>query len=337
MPVDRLIDDASPHRDGTAAVMQTASAFMASKHLFVAGELRLFEYLANGPLDLAALAAKAGAPPRTIRIIVDAVVSLGFIERQGAHYRNMPVAQALLTGQGSRDLRPLLRMFDRITYPSWMDLIRSVRAGQPTRAALDSENQRVLSEGVEAITRPAADALPHRYDFSQHKRLLDLGGGTGSFLCAVLQHHPHMAGTLVDIPAVTELARDRVRRAALTDRAEIVTGDILTTELPPGHDVMLVANVVHLMGPDRNKMLLQHARNSIVGGGRLLLVDFFTNPTHTHPLFAALMAGTFLIGFGEGDVYSEEEVAEWLEGTGWRSLGSQTLAGDAKLLVAMPA
>jgi hypothetical protein len=162
MAVDGLIDDASPDHDGTAAVMQTASAFMASKHLFVAGELGLFQHLANGPLDLAALAAKAGAPARTIRIIADAVVSLGFIERQGAHYRNTPVAQALLTGQGSRDLRPLLRMFDRITYPSWMDLIRSVRTGQPTRAALDTENQRVLSEGVEAITRPAADALPHR-------------------------------------------------------------------------------------------------------------------------------------------------------------------------------
>ena len=337
MAMDGSIDDASPDHDGTAAVMQTASAFMASKHLFVAGELGLFQHLANGPLDLAALAAKAGAPARTIRIIADAVVSLGFIERQGAHYRNTPVAQALLTGQGSRDLRPLLRMFDRITYPSWMELIRSVRTGQPTRAALDAENQRVLSEGIEAITQPAADALPHRYDFSQHRRLLDLGGGTGSFLCSVLQHHPHLAGTLVDIPAVTELARQRVRRAGLTERAAIVAGDILASELPGGHDVMLIANVVHLMGPDRNKMLFEHARNSIVEGGRLLLVDFFTDPTHTVPLFAALMAGTFLLGFGEGDVYSGDEVAEWLEGTGWRSLGSQTLAGDAKLLVAAPA
>jgi ubiquinone/menaquinone biosynthesis C-methylase UbiE len=316
-------------------VMQVATGFMASKHLFVASELGLFEYLANGPLDLTALAAKVGAPARTVRIIVDAAVSLGFIERDGAEYRNAPAALAL-TGQGSHDLRPLLRMFDRITYPSWIELIRSVRTGKAVRAALDDEGQRVLSEGIEAITRPAADALPHCYDFAQHRRLLDLGGGTGSLLCRVLQHHSHMAGTLVDVPAVVDIARDRIRRAGLTCRAAIVAGDILTSALPPDHDVMLIANVIHLIGPDRNKMLLQRARQFIVDGGRLLLVDFFTDATHTHPIFAALMAGTFLTGFGEGDVYSEDEVAGWLEETGWMSLGLRPLAGGASLLVAMP-
>jgi ubiquinone/menaquinone biosynthesis C-methylase UbiE len=328
--VDYLLSD----HNGMDAVMHVATGFMASKHLFVANQLGLFEHLADGPLGLAALATKTKAPARTIRIIVDAVVSLGLIEPAGDRYRNAPAAQALLTGRGSRDLRPLLRMFDRILYPSWMELIRSVRTGEAVRSALDTDSQRVLSEGVEAITGPAADALPYRYDFSSHKRLLDLGGGTGSLLCRILQHHPHMRGTIVDVPAVLEIARDRIRSAGLIDRADTLAGDILATDLPSGHDVMLIANVVHLMGPDRNKRLLERARQSITEGGRLLLVDFFTDTTHTDPKFAALMAGTFLIGFGEGDVYSEDEVAAWLKATGWRPVSSQMLVGDAKLLVA---
>jgi len=91
------------------------------------------------------------------------------------------------------------------------------------------------------------------------------------------------------------------------------------------------------MGPARNRLLLKRVRERIVESGRLLLVDFFTDPTHTRPTFAALMAGTFLTGYGEGDVYSEAEVTGWLEETGWRSLGSQVLAGPASLLIAVTA
>jgi len=332
--MDDSIKCALPDVDWAEAVMRYATGFMASKHLFVASELGIFEHLADGPLTIDELAVKAEAPARTARIVVDAMVALGFIKRDGERYQNAPAAQALLTGRGSRDLRPVLRLFDRILYPSWMELIRSVRKGEPARSALDAESQRVLSEGVEAITAPAADALPSCYDFTRHRRLLDLGGGTASFLCRVLQKHPHMTGTLVDILAVTGIACDRIRNAGPIGRAETVAGDILTTDLPIGHDVVLIANVVHLMGPERNKVLLRRARKCAAEGGRLLLVDFFTDAAHTNPTFAALMAGTFLIGFGEGDVYSEDEVSDWLKQTGWRSLGSHALAGPARLLVA---
>ena len=120
MATDDLNKRASPELDAADAVMLCATGFMASKHLFVAGELGVFEHLADGPLELPALAAKTGAPARTVRIVVDAMVALGLIERDGWQYQNAAAAQALLTGRGSRDLRPVLRLFDRILYPSWM-------------------------------------------------------------------------------------------------------------------------------------------------------------------------------------------------------------------------
>ena len=67
---------------------------------------------------------------------------------------------------------------------------------------------------------------------------------------------------------------------------------------------------------------------------RLLLVDFFTDPTHTQPALATLLAGSFLTGYGEGDVYSENEVTEWLADTGWRKVAIEMLAGPARLIVA---
>jgi hypothetical protein len=65
-----------------------------------------------------------------------------------------------------------------------------------------------------------------------------------------------------------------------------------------------------------------------------LLVDFWTDPTHTQPLTAALMVGAFLLVTGEGDVYSAEEGRDWLQATGWRMLERTPPAGPTSLLVA---
>ena len=63
------------------SIFQVASGFMASKHLFVANEVGLFEGLAEGPKTLDELSARTGIPERTIRILADAMVALGFVER----------------------------------------------------------------------------------------------------------------------------------------------------------------------------------------------------------------------------------------------------------------
>jgi len=318
-------------------VMKIATGFMGSKYLFAGVDLGLFEHLARGPLDLEALAARANAPPRTVRIVADALVALGLLNRGPEGYRNAPAAQSLLSGEGPADLRPALRLYDRISYPDWADLGRVVRTGEPARRALTEEDQAVLSAGVEALSASAASALAMVYDFSSHRRLLDLGGGTGAFLVAVLQRYPNLSGTLMDRPAVTGMARERLTATSLTGRAAVIAGDILEDELPGGHDVVLIANVMHLMAPRKNQDLLRRVRSRAVPGDRLLLVDFFTDPTRTKPLFAAMMAGSFLTGYGEGDVYSEDEVTHWIEGAGWRKAAFHELSGAARLIVAAPA
>jgi hypothetical protein len=106
------------------------------------------------------------------------------------------------------------------------------------------------------------------------------------------------------------------------------------TSIPRGHDAVIVANVIHLFSPERNLQRLQRIREPASDGSRLLLVDLWTDPTHTEPLFAALMAGAFLLRSGEGDVYSEQEINSWLRATGWRPLERKPLAGPASLIIA---
>src|SRR5258708_9975105 len=113
----------------------------------------------------------------------------GFVNRQGGRYQNGRVGASYRGGRPPADLRPFLRFWNRISYPSWLHLEESIRTGQAAVGHLSEELVKIFSEGVEASTAGTAMALATTYDFSQHQRVLDLGGGTGSFLPALLRHY----------------------------------------------------------------------------------------------------------------------------------------------------
>ncbi len=130
-------------------IFETATGFMRAKHLFMAGELGVFEVLADGGKSLDQLARDLGLPRRTARIIVDAVTALGFLEREGDRYRNAEVAQTFLSGRGPQDMRPFIRFWNRLSYRRWLTLEDSVRLGRGVSGEFNftPDEQRIFSEG----------------------------------------------------------------------------------------------------------------------------------------------------------------------------------------------
>jgi SAM-dependent methyltransferase len=328
-------DDTQPMAVTPEPIMRLASGFMAAKHLFAANELGLFEALADSSATLDGLAARTGLTRRAARISADAMVALGLLEREGETYRNAAVAAAFLAGRGPGDLRPFLRFWDRISYPAWRELAETLARGPSTEIFdLDDALQAVASAGIEAILAGPAAALPATFDFARHRRLLDVGGGTGSWSIAVAQASPHLTATVLELPTVAEVARQRIAAAGLASRIGVVVGDAMTGALPPGYDAFLLANLVHYWSPEENRALLRRVRSAAEPDSSLLLADFWTDPTHTRPIQAALMAGEFAIHLRNGDVYSVEEIQSWLDETGWRFIQHAPLAGPQSLIVA---
>jgi methylase of polypeptide subunit release factors len=317
-------------------IMKIAMGYMAAKFLFTANEIGLFKALDSGPANLEELANRIAVPSRTTGIVAAAMLSLGLIEQQGGLFRNSEAATTFLAGKSGIDLRPMLRYQDSISYSMWLKFSEVVRAGQREAqfGKLDQSQQQIFSAGIEAFTAPVAAALAAAYDFSSHRRLLDVGGGTGSFLLAVLRQYPSLKGTLFELPGACAVARQRLSQEAERTRIEIVEGDIFKTSLPGDHDVLLIANTVHVLSAAHNLELMKKTRATVGAGARLLLVDLWTDPTHSQPPAAALMSGQFLVMSGEGQAYSEQEADEWLEQTKWRKLERKPLAGPHSLIVA---
>ena len=318
-------------------IMKIAMGFMAAKYLFAATEIGVFDVLARGPASLGELATSTGIPSRTLGIVAAAMVSLGLLEQDGSRYRNSETAEAFLADiPGRPDLRPVLRYFDEIVYPRWEKFAEAIRTdqGQPQFSKFTTHQQQMFSAAVEVFSAPGAVALAGSYDFGRHHRLLDIAGGTGSFLIAVLQHHNALKGTLFELPGACAVARQRLANEPERSRIDVVEGDVFKDPLPGGHDVVLIANVVHVFSAAHNIELMRKIRAHVMPGARLLLVDLWTDPSHSQPSAAALMSGQFLLTSGEGQVYSEQEADEWLAQTRWKKLERKTLAGPASCIIA---
>jgi SAM-dependent methyltransferase len=317
-------------------IFEIAQGFMASKHLFAASELGLFEALGEGPVDLEGLAARTGLTRRTVRISADAMVAIGLLERHGDRYANGAVAATFLSGQTPADFRPLLRFWDRLSYPAWQDLAGALGRGRPAHEIFEIDDALVpvMSAGIAAATAAACHALPEAAALPAASRVLDIGGGTGSWSIALAASDPDLTATVLEIADVARVAREELRATAYADRVDVREGDVLVDEVPRGYDAFLLANLVHYFTPKTNRSILQRIRAASQPGARVLIADFWTDPTHTQPLPAALMAGEFAIHVNDGDVYSVEEGAEWLTGTGWRLTGHTPLAGPISLVTA---
>jgi hypothetical protein len=299
-------------------IMKVAMGFMASKHLFAASEIGLFEALSSGAASLQELSSRIGVPARTLGIVTAAMVSLGLIEQDGNLYRNSEVAAAFLAGNSGRDLRPMLRYFDKILWQNWEKLAEAVRTdqGQPRFGKFTREQQQIFSDGVEAVTTSAAMAVAASYDFGRHRSIIDVAGGTGSFLVHVLRRNSSLKGTLFELPGACAVARQKLAELPEGARINIVEGDVFKDPLPGDHDVLIVANTIHIFSVAHNIELFRKMRAHVQSGTRLLLADFWTDPSHSQPTAAALKAD------------------EWLGRTGWQKLERKPLAGPLSLIVA---
>jgi SAM-dependent methyltransferase len=320
---------------GPARIIELAAGFMVSKTLFSAIDVGLFAAAGAGGGTPAELAERCSIPERSARAMADLLADAGLLVRDGGRFRNAPDAEAFLAGRGPFDLRPLTRYWDIVSYPTWRHASEAYRTRRGLRPELDKAQTEAYESAVALITAETAADLAREYDFGRHRRVLDVGGGYGTFLKPILGAYEHLTATLVDLPEVAAAVAEQAAAGPFATRLAAVGADLFAGPLPTGHDAILVANVVHLFPPEQIAELFRRLRDAVTPDGRLLLVDWWRTDVAPHPS-ARFGAGEFLMISG-GDLYQVDEVAGWLSATGWRFAGLQPLPPPSGVIIAEPA
>ncbi|MFE2873146.1 MULTISPECIES: methyltransferase [unclassified Embleya] len=319
---------------GPDPIVDVAIGYMAAKQLFAANEAGLFAALADGRTPLEELATRIALPTRTTLILADTMVALGLLERDADGYANSPATLRHLGGCGSDvDLRPFLSFLDTVSYPHWLGFAETSRTARPAPLDLGGDRLGVFLGGVMTYNALHARQLAHAYDFGAHRRVLDLGGLSGSFLAEALRLHPELRATFLSGGDLVGHAEQTLAGAGVEERVEVVTGDPLTDEVPTGFDLVLLEHVVHRFDAEHNRRIVAAARKAAAPGARLLLLDFFLEPDGTPRLIDSLHAGEYLVIDGT-TVYPRGEVEEWLVEAGWHPVDLLELPGSPRVIVA---
>jgi cyclopropane fatty-acyl-phospholipid synthase-like methyltransferase len=165
-----------------------------------------------------------------------------------------------------------------------------------------------------------APRITGEIDLSARRHLLDLGGGPGTYAIHFCQANPGLRATVFDLPTTEPYARRTIQRFGLSSRIDFRPGDYLHEAVPGTYDAAWLSQILHSMGPEHCRTVLQKAVSVLQPGGLILVHDFLLNDPHDGPLFPALFALNMLVNTEEGRSYSEAEVRDMLTQAGVRDI-----------------
>ena len=262
-------------------LLALAGGAWVTQMIHVAAELGLADQLSGDDArDVEALAQACGAEADSLFRLLRGLASLGiFQETAPRRFALTPLAE-LLRGDHPQSLRQFARMLGEEHYLSWADLVHSVRTGEnafrhrhgcsvfewyqrhPERGA-------IFDAAMGDNSRAAIAALLPAYDFGGIHQLVDVGGGQGLLLKAVLTANGHLRGTLFD---QTQVVAGAEVPAELATRLELRGGDFFA-EMPAGADAYLLKHILHDWGDDACRTILGRIREAMAPGGRVLIVE----------------------------------------------------------------
>ncbi|GAB4331880.1 MAG: methyltransferase [Candidatus Abyssubacteria bacterium] len=316
--------------------------FTRSLALLVANELGVFECLSDGPLSLSEIATRLKTDSKGTRILLDALVVLNYLVKTGAEYRNAPDSARFLTRASPEYIGTRLsHSYEGLV--RWLRLEDLLRKGQKYKHKLpefqrdeaeERRRSRSFALGLAQSSRKTAQKIANMLDLSDVDKLLDLGGGAGTYSIAFARKWPKLRPVLFELPVPAKVARQQIKKERFADRISIRAGDFLKDDLgQEAYDAVFMSNIIHIYSPETNRKLLRKVYRALRSGGRIFVKDLMVNDDRSGPFYPVMFALTMLMFTEEGDTYSASEVKGWLKELGFSRIKYQTVIPHESYLV----
>jgi hypothetical protein len=304
-----------PHDDdedlarAQVTLQQMTNGYWTTQIIYAAAKLGIADRLTHGPQDVDTLARATQTHAPSLDRLMRALGGLGiFRENEHHQYELTTLGRCLVSGSpGALRARAILNGEE--WYQAWGGLLDGVRTGKSPFPNLFGEpffdylagradTAATFNEAMASSTGGAAAAVVNAYDFTGCRTIVDVGGGTGAFLGAILRATPQARGILFDRPSVAAAAREAIAHTSIAGRCEVVGGDFLEA-VPSGGDVYILSWIIHDWDDDRSVAILANCRRAMTRDARLLLIEQVV-PTGNQPSLSKLYDVHMLVLYSGG-------------------------------------
>jgi hypothetical protein len=326
--------DISPER-----ILQVGFGFWASSTLLSAIELGVFTRLAVGPRSASALQTELGLHPRSALDFLDALVAMGFLQRENSNYINSPDSDKFLDENKPSYIGG---MFQRL-FRSWGMLTDSLKTGKPVGSAENAEKtfdhlyssperMRGFLSTMTAISLSAARAMAEKFPWEDYKTFADIGTAQGALPVNIALKHPHLKGTGFDLPMVRPVFEEFVNSFALGDRINFTPGDFFKDDLPRV-DVIVMGHILHDWDLEQKKFLIKKAYDALPDGGALVVYEALIDDERKQNTFGLLMSLNMLVETHGGFDYTGADCTAWMHEAGFRQTRVEPLVGPDSMVI----
>ena len=299
------------------ATLSVAERFFDSIVLFALFDAGALKALSDGPRTLDELQTTIGGDLESLRATLDAAVALKVLTREDDRYA---AAEPLLDCLGREDSAAYLGEWVAFLHALAMPLLRlgeEIREGSKPGALFedmggDNLPAKRMTEAMDAYARTRGIEIADRLDFSSTKRLLDIGCGPGTYSLAIIERHPQVHATLLDLPGPIAVARRIVEKRGMSDRADFVAIDAMDYRPKERFDDVLLSNTLHMIGPEGSRAALKHCFGLLNHGGRMIVQAQYLNDDRISPRWPTLLNLFQRVATPHGRNHAIGETSDWM-------------------------
>ena len=319
-------------------VFDVMAGFVYSQVLLACVRLRILELVSESPRTLDELAHICQVPASALQRLINSAVALRLLTLRGQGRYGLGALGAPVAGHpGIRamiehhavlyhDMQdPVALLRDQVSdgqmMAYWPYVETHAADGQPQQAPRAWAQEKVsrYSQLMSASQPFVVDEVLATYSFANHRCVLDVGGGQGTFVSRLAGHAAHLKLKLFDLPQVAELAQDNFKKKSLSDRIEAFGGDFLKDTLPAGADLITLVRVAHDHPDAHVNTILRSIFKALPAGGTLLLTEPMAQANDETPLGDAYFH-FYLLAMGSGRLRTVKELSDMILDAGFDSV-----------------
>ena len=316
-------------------LLSLGTSFQASQVLFESVRLGLFDLLDAAPLSAASIARRLGLAPAALGRLLRVLLEMEILQKKTSCYRNTALSKKYLCTNSPWSIGDFFIHRQSLQQP-WSELKASLKNNfmvRPNRNRLADYPRQLkkFTNAMDALGRLKSEHIMGCLAMDDNRRMLDLGGGIGTYAVSFCIQYPGLHGVVFDLPDVVRLARRNIQKTGLQKRLSVAAGECLADDLPPGpFDLVFISNLLHIYNERDCKRIVKKAAAVLAKSGTIVVHDYIFGCGDS--VSVSLFDMTMLIGTPQGRCYEQADIARWLRAVGIKKIQSADILAGTSIL-----